>query len=403
MNWRSWKIGEWIPYIHGKELTFLCIGIETATILSKKGLKILFMTKDYAKSIRSIIRDREVLIDKHKINIFKIIDATPSFFGKVISSVDEYARLLANIVGPNIKNKKIVLWFSGGKDSLATLLILLNLQEYVGFDLKTVYVHVPYLDGHTNLRFVDRVSKKLSIDIAIESIESGRMMELISQRGLPFRGYRWCTYNAKVKLMRKIRRRLGCDYEARSERIFESMKRLMSLREYAKQRMFISGTKFRPTYPLTILDVIEISKSLGLIHPHYLSGCSRVSCSLCPYRTIMEIDTTLRDVEDPGFISSVIKMMHRKWYSNIDYEDYLYYSLWRFSPALALPILKIKKLIESRVDGIPIATIKERVSWIWRNNIMAPSLDLNDIINRINRLSGHPVGILNMDFREDFI
>jgi len=373
-----------MPFKERDSYHFISVGLDCVTILHKHQTNIFFMLGEKAKKINPLIQDKFIRINEHSVSLYKILDLTPGFYGCAINSVEDYIDLLYKSLKDYLKNKKIVVWYSGGKDSTSLLVVILKLSELIRFKPYFVYLHVPYLDGQRNIKFVEKVEKKLSIDIIYDSIEKNKMLDLIKKRGLPFRGYRWCTYHAKIKIMRKIKRSLGVDLEARSERATESQKRFKSLKEYAKQRMFISGTQFKPIYPLTILDVVRICKEYNLIHPDYFLGCTRVSCSLCPYRSILEIKSTFSDVEDHHFIDSILKEMYEKWYNTISLEIYNSYYLWRFSPGLAKEIILLKTAAEKlSTEQILSDNILDMTSWIWKNKIDAPVLGLEKIYNYI--------------------
>ncbi len=393
-------MGEWFPSRMTGRPVFANIGMESVTILTEEKTDIFFMTKDRAVRINELVQKQGIQIGDNKLDVWMVIDSTPGVFGRTINDLDEYAKNLAKYVGRKIGGRKIVVWFSGGKDSTATLVVLLKLLEYINFHIEVFYIHVPYLDGERNIRFAEEAAKKLSVDLHIESMPRDVMLDLLRERGLPFRGYRWCTYHSKIKVMRGIKKRLRADYEVSSERVFESVKRLKSLREYAKQEMFISGSQFKPTYLLTILDVADICRRNDVIHPDYLLGCSRVSCSLCPYRTILEADMTSSDVEDPGTIDITIREEYRRWYRATSYDDFIHYRLWRFSPSIAPIILLLKKALEgSQYQYMKMDVVRNMVSWMWMNDIEAPYIPIRAVIEIIRHIRNFQVAIANLNLR----
>ncbi len=388
-------IGEWIPTFLLDSKCFISLGMDSIAIFNNRGIKVYFMIEHIAKFLSDFRANEHSGFLFNKIRYSTLIDAAPSIFGRIISDVDHYIYTLAEIVGSKLKDKRLVLWYSGGKDSTSALYIILRLQELINFKLFVGYIHVPFLDGEENSKFIDFVERKFSIDIIRASIGKNYMYRLLMERGLPYRGYRWCTYNAKIKVMRKIKRNLNCDFEISAERIFESFKRFRSLREYAKQFMFISGNQFKPIFPLTILDIVNICKKIDLVHPHYLQGCSRISCSLCPYRTIIELNKTLKDTHDPGLVEELIRITHKKYHSTIGYDIYKRYALWRFSPKISSIILELKQHLSRREDrGICETDLLKSIAWIWHHNIEAPRITLTDIFSLVPNMK-NPIYIVN--------
>lgn len=377
--------------------------MDCITIINRYSSDVFFFLDDAAVKINSLIKNGFIEVNNHRINLFKVLDLTPSFFGKVIDYLDEYVSFLHQALRRHLNNKKIIVWYSGGKDSTASLIIILKLSELINFKPYFVYLHVPLLDGQRNLRFVERVERQLSIDIIYDGLRKEKMLDLVKRRGLPFRGYRWCTYHAKIKIMRRIKRALGVDFEVRSERMFESQKRLKSLREYVKQKMFVSGSQFKPIYPLTVLDVVAICKEYNLIHPDYMIGCTRVSCSLCPYRSIVEIKKTFRDVEDQHIVDSILKATHRKWYSKIYFDIYQKYYLWRFSPRFVEEILLLKEAASKlSAERLSSRNISNMLSWIWKNKISAPIISFREIYHYIMGAQYSDLQILNLELQLNF-
>jgi len=364
-----------------------------------------FFSKEEGCDIRGIVRGGSIVTGDMSLRLSYMLDATPGVFGRAIEKFDSYLEFLSRTIGPKLEGKKVVVWFSGGKDSTTSLIVLLKLQEYISLNLRVYYIHAPLLDGRRNLSFVDEVSRRLNIDIEIESIGREKMEDLLWYFGMPFRGFRWCTYHAKIRPMREIRRRLGFDYEVSSERLFESYKRFESLQEYAKRKMFISGRQLKPTYFFTILDVVDILKKHNAIHPDYLRGCSRVSCSICPYRTIFELEETIDDLEDPGLIESILRKTFLERYKHaVGWEDYLEFSLWRFSPKMVGGILRLKQLVHRMGGYITSEDIRRALSTMWHTKFDAPKLELDEITElMLEAYRTRKYGILNLGLEPIFL
>ncbi len=274
--------------------------------------------------------------------------SAPYIHGYTVESADEQAERLARLVGRELRGRRVVLGYSGGKDSTAALLVLLGLQERVGFRLDVMYIHIPYIESPRNVRFVEEVAKRLSIDIEIVEAPRKKFRSYLLWRGLPRRGDRWCTF-FKVKPMREYKKRHRGALEVVADRLTEAPKRLEKLAGPASRHEYLSGRKFRPTYLMTLLDVVRIVRDSGLVHPAYLDGLPRVACHLCPFKSLHEFTVT-EELEDPGLIEAVLKKEHRKWYSEIPYEEFVRHHLWRYPRREALLVYRVKKLLEKLAE-----------------------------------------------------
>ncbi|MEM4539180.1 MAG: phosphoadenosine phosphosulfate reductase family protein [Candidatus Korarchaeota archaeon] len=375
---------------------FVCIGVDTLACLDN-GFKLYFFSTNMGFDVGKMLHNTGICYNDNCINLSNLLDVVPGIFGRVCYDFESYLQFLARALTNKLNGRKVVVWLSGGKDSTASLITLLELQKYLNFDLKSYYIHVPLLDGERNLKFIDLISKKLDVEIGVESISKEKMKDLLEHYGLPYRGFRWCTYHAKIRVMRQIKKG-RFDYEVNSERIFESYKRFCSLLEYAKQRTFISGTQLKPLYILTILDVIDLVKARGVVHPDYIRGCSRISCSICPYRTVFELEKTANDLEDPGFIDLIMQKTYLQEYQNVaTFDDYEKYALWRFQSNMAGKLLALKKCVEKMEQSLKSEDVDKILSYVWMNSLKAPHLEIDYVIKLItNAHKERKYGILNL-------
>lgn len=270
--------------------------------------------------------------------------APPYVHAYSIGSLEEYARYLSRLVGREIRGRRVLLGFSGGKDSVAALLTLLALREYIDFRLHVVYIHIPFLESPRNIDFVEKVSSKLGVKIDIEEAPRREMKTLLKWKGMPRRGYRFCTLY-KAKPMRKLRKEDPRLIEVIGDRLTESPKRFSRLSKAAAARAVLVGRKFRPTYLFTLLDVVRVVRKHGLVHPDYLRGIPRVACNLCPYRSLYEFHVDDAPLEDSALVEKVLEKMWRKWYSWVSLDVFLEQRLWRFSALVAKPLLYLKQLL----------------------------------------------------------
>ncbi len=294
------------------------------------------------------------------------VASPPYVHAYAVSSLDDYVDYLRRVVGRELRGRRVLLGFSGGKDSVAALAVLLRLAEYVPIKLHVMYIHIPFLESERSVRFVETVARRLSIEIDIVEAPRREMKTLMKWRGLPRRGYRYCTvYKAKpMRILRKEDPRL---VEVIGDRLTESPKRFARLSKALAARVLLAGRKFRPTYLFTLLDVVKLVRNLGLVHPDYLDGLPRVACSLCPYKSLYEFAWDRAPLEDPELVEKVLKKEWSKWYSWIPFETFLEQRLWRFSHALAKPLLYLKQLLLDKgpLPGVSAASAAAVVKRLW--------------------------------------
>jgi len=303
------------------------------------------------------------------------LSSPPYVHARAVPNLDEYARMLVGMVGRELRGRTVLLGFSGGKDSVAALLALLKLQEYIDFRLHVMFIHIPFLESPRSVEFVEKLASRLGITVDVRSAPRRDMKSLLKWRGMPRRGYRFCTVY-KAKPMREARRKDPKLIEVIGDRLTESPKRFERLSKAAVSRVVLTGRKFRPTYMFTLPDIVAIVREAKLVHPDYLDGMPRVACTLCPYKALHEFEN-IPFLEDPVLIDTVLEKMWRRWYSWTSLEEFREQYLWRFSARDAKPLLYAKKILKRReeLEELRAEKISEMYRRAWQEGINAPELD----------------------------
>lgn len=310
----------------------------------------LWVSAEEAVEVTDLVEGRGVkLTGGGVLPIVSWVRAAPYVHVRVCSGLRGYVPWVAReLRGSGIAGKPVVVGVSGGKDSVAALTVVNSLAGRFGLRVRATYVYIPFLDSVRSRRFVEDVLPR-RLGCGVEVVEARRrdVKRYLKWRGMPKRGRRWCTY-FKVRPMRdamKADRRL---LEVVADRVSESPKRARKLLKVASERLILAGRRFRPTYLLTILDVVDIVRSVNAVHPDYASGYPRVACALCPYRSLYELgEGVLRDVDDAGMIEEVLRREHLARYARlgIDFEDFTARHLWRFEPVMAKLLNKVANTV----------------------------------------------------------
>ncbi len=333
----------------------------------------MWLTPSRAIEVTSLLVHGRLPVENDRIPIASWVYGPPYVHARTVTDLSEYARWLARRVGSQVRGRQVVVGVSGGKDSVAALLVLLELREYVEFRLRPMYIHIPLLDTERTLDFIDKVSSRLGIEIEVVEAPRRHLKSMLKWKGLPRRGLRWCTYY-KVKPMRLVRKEDRRSLEVVADRAYEAPKRLRKLVHAARAQAVLVGRKFRPTYTMTLPDVVEIVRRTGLVHPDYLEGMPRVACSMCPYKSLYEF-RSLNELEDPGFIEEVLRKEWKKWYSEIEWEKFLEMHLWRFPRRQALAVYRARLLLEEKrgeLGEVRRESVVEVYRRVWEEGIPAP-------------------------------
>ncbi len=300
----------------------------------------LWVSAEEAVEVSDLIEGRGVKIPGGGVlPVVSWVRAVPYVHVRVCSGLRGYVSWVAKeLRGSGIRGRSVIVGVSGGKDSVAALTVVNSLAGRFGLKARATYVYIPFLDSVRSRKFAEDVlPRRVGCDVEVIEARRRDVKRYLKWRGMPKRGRRWCTY-FKVRPMRdamKADRRL---LEVVADRVSESPKRARRLLKVASERLILAGRRFRPTYILTILDVVDIVRSVNAVHPDYVSGYPRVACALCPYRSLYELgEDVLGDVDDAGLIEEVLRKEHSVRYARlgVGLEDFMAKHLWRFEPATA--------------------------------------------------------------------
>lgn len=199
----------------------------------------------------------------------------------------------------NYDNKKIIVAVSGGKDSTAMCLNLLE-QGYSTSDFTRVFMDTGWEHSST-YEYLDELEKtigpiirfKQHIDYPEEyrehieyfeqklGHESPMIRRIIKNRHFSNRFQKWCTKDLKIKPIKKYFDSLDCDYVNLVGIRKEESPRRSKMDEW-EYNDFFDCWIHRPLIDWTEKQVIDIHHRFQLIPNRlYLNGFSRVGCYPC--------------------------------------------------------------------------------------------------------------------------
>ena len=279
-----------------------------------------------------------------------------------LASLEELAGMLARLVGYRLDGKRLLLSFSGGKDSTAALIVLDSLYEKTRFRLDVVHVHMPYLEPEYHIDEALRIAERLGYSVELLEPPRRVLARRMLEEGLPWRRARWCTYY-KTRPLEEYFEAKGYDYMVVGDRAGESLAR----RRRLKPGDFFDGERFEPIKHLSLVDVVLLVRSFGLVHLDYMLGLTRVSCRYCPYKSLGEllIEEGVGGDEDPGLIEDVLRREWRRWYRRIPFQDFIENHYWRYPPRIAEAFHRLKEAFRGEEPTLKPSRLAELNKSVW--------------------------------------
>ena len=229
--------------------------------------------------LRKLYNEEHVFVPEHKAVIHKRIgeklsveilsQAKPKKFDvkKLIEENRDFLECLERVSLEFIRQhgEDAVVPFSGGKDSLACLILA---KKALG-SVKAVYIKTNYEMPLTE-EYVNDVCDKLGVELITERVEFD-----LKRHGMPTHENRWCT-NLKIKALRRAIKNAKTliagdrDAESRVRRLRPEILK-NSVKEIFPVKYWSGGN----------VQLYILANGLEL-HPLYLKGFYRLGCTICP-------------------------------------------------------------------------------------------------------------------------
>jgi len=376
---------ELIPVPFDEELRFIGLCPDFLFLLKGEAVRVFLMTLDGAVDITNLVLGKQLFVSFKNLNLASLCAFLRPVYGCQWCSLDNAVKELKETLENVLRKRKILVCFSGGKDSILLLSIITALRNYVDFDVEALYVYIPFLDDIKGPSIALEICKRLGVELEVVEAKRRQVKSYLRWRGLPKIGSRWCTM-FKVKPVREIAKNRNALILV-ADRAMESPKRCLKLLHAIRcgMELYSMSRKLYPLAKATFLDAVLITKELKVVNPIYLKGGIRVSCALCPYKTLYEFKVLDQRVEDPGLIENVLKKEFRSKYSkHMDFETFIELHLWRFRPRMAQLLSELHKyamrmLIENH--RINYEQIRHWVSSLWNRDLHVPKIDVSRIMD----------------------
>ena len=234
-----------------------------------------------------------------------VVEANKSLVETIISSVASWLREAAG------KPSRVIVPWSGGKDSTAALVVAVRAFGPERVTAIRVDTGGEFPDMS---RYIDRAASLLGVEV----IEARALLReaILSGRGLPRRGERWCTglkLEALASAVRKLARSEPRPVVVVGDRDAES--RARSRRPPARSDPYHGLPTLAPLKLLGGAHVLLISHATGLGAARiYEEGFYRVGCYICPYmrgweRSILRLRLRRRLEEEDPWASRLLSML----------------------------------------------------------------------------------------------
>ncbi len=283
------------------------------------------MEKGKVVKVRFFIRD-----DENGYKVEKVYGSLEDAFDLMIRAnedvINNYER---NSIG-FIKNtyeklkKPVIVAFSGGKDSLATLILTL---KALGKDIDVVFIDTG-LEFEETLKNVEDVEKHYNIKII--KLKGENFWEKVKEYGIPARDYRWCSEICKLEPLKKF---IEENYE-------DDVLSFVGIRKYesfnrANKKMIYRNTYIKkqinalPIFHWSSLHVwIYLLREKAPYNKLYEKGFDRIGCFMCPAMEMGEINKIKR--EFPELWEKWERVLKEYAEKHNLGEDWIKKGLWRW-------------------------------------------------------------------------
>ncbi len=246
------------------------------------------------------------------------ISANLWFFEKKVSKAIKFIKKVSSE-----QENEVVVSFSGGKDSLATLLLALD----AGLKPKVLYVDTGLEFAETNTH-VNEVAQKYGLEV-VKGDAKDAFWENVANFGPPGKDFRWCCKTCK----------LGPTVKLIKKHFPKGVVSLIGQRAYESEQRARKGAIWRnpwvpgqlgvsPIQDWTALHIwLYIFEKDAPYNVWYERGLERIGCWLCPSSDVADLDVVKKHYPDYERWERILKDYAEKMgYS----KEWRKFGLWRW-------------------------------------------------------------------------
>jgi phosphoadenosine phosphosulfate reductase len=271
-----------------------------------------------------------------------VISANEAELGRCVSKAVKFIRRIENEV-----DKVPVVSFSGGKDSLATLLLVLEAE------LKPELLFIDTgLELPETLEYVHQVASRYDLELTVESAGDAFWSNL-DYFGPPGKDFRWCCKTCKLGPASKLiaRKFPGGVLSFIGQRSYESEPRSKK-GPYWRNPWVPGQFAASPIQKWTALHIwLFLFSKKAPINPWYHRGLDRIGCWLCPASNLAEFKMVEKYHGEYQKWKNFLKSYSNK---NELSEAWYRFGLWRWRR----PPKEILELARAGSDNLRLRPIK---------------------------------------------
>jgi 3'-phosphoadenosine 5'-phosphosulfate sulfotransferase (PAPS reductase)/FAD synthetase len=243
----------------------------------------------------------------------------------VTSTSSEFSKKAVEILN---RTKFTVLW-SGGKDSTAALLWVLDNVNHHNWDV--IYVEITENTDPECTMYVIETADKLDISKKLKIIKTEDFFDLCKKWGIPTMYYRWCLYTLKKKAIRQAEK-----FTVTGVRRSDSKKRSeIGVLSYVK---LTKKWCINPIFEWNKEDVLNYLKQNRIkLNPCYDRLGHSGNCCFCPYADQKHIIKTMSDPYWGSKISALLedsRVKEKAFKGKISEQIYKRWAKWKWQTSL---------------------------------------------------------------------
>ncbi|MHA1993784.1 MAG: phosphoadenosine phosphosulfate reductase domain-containing protein [Candidatus Hodarchaeales archaeon] len=269
----------------------------------------------------------------------KIIDANHQ-------SLTEIEVEALNFIEKSAQNyKEVVVAYSGGKDSLATLNLVAQSDVPYGIIFADTGLEYP-----ETLENVELIGKIYGRKVLVDENETWDFWDRFEQFGPPTRNSRWCCKSAKLAPVNSILEKNFPD--AGQVLTFLGKRRYESLGRSQEPRISqnpwipkqVSASPINNWNAFEVYLYIKARDLMELLNPLYNKGFIRIGCWVCPASSLA--DFSIMEKTHPNLLNKLNSRLARIKSGRNFPRQYISWGLWRWKllPSKVLKLLKGKNI-----------------------------------------------------------